>query len=198
MKVENEQQELQEQETPQEQEGQQGQEGQQESQEQQAPPPASVPFDDESRLGTVEGKVRSIVEPLGVTYVYNDWTKVNVDFDKLEYPAIIFIQPASGNFHVANGTIKDQPDTQFAFMDKTVHDDEAVNEDCVVERMKRLCYRFIRAFNESRLFEPLPEDIPYRTVIDHLDQIVSGIIITPRIKEKKGVLLCNIDIPHHE
>ena len=158
----------------------------------------SVPFDDGLQLGTVEGKVRSIVEPLGVTYVYNDWTKVNVDFDKLEYPAIIFIQPASGNLHVGNGQIKDQPDTQFAFMDRTVHDDQAVSEDCVVERMKRLCYQFIKAFNESRLFEPMPEDIPYKVVIDHLDQIVSGIIITPRIKEKKGVLLCDITLPRYE
>ena len=158
----------------------------------------SVPFDDGLQLGTVEGKVRSIAVPLGVTYVYNDWTKVNVDFDKLEYPAIIFIQPASGNLHVANGQIKDQPDTQFAFMDRTVHDDQAINEDCVVERMKRLCYQFIKAFNESKLFEPMPEDIPYKVVIDHLDQIVSGIIITPRIKEKKGVLLCDITLPRYE
>lgn len=158
----------------------------------------SVAFDNSTQLGTVEGKVRSIIKPLGVQYVYNDWTKVNVDFDKLQYPAIIFIQPASGNLHVAHGQIKDQPDTQFAFMDKTVHDDQGVSEDCVVERMKRLCYRFIKAFNESGLFDQLPEDIPYKVVIDHLDQIVSGIIITPRIKEKKGVLLCDINIPRNE
>lgn len=158
----------------------------------------SVAFDDGFQLGTVEGKVRTIAQPLGVTYVYNDWTKVNVDFDKLQYPAIIFIQPASGNLHVANGQIKDQPDTQFAFMDKTIYDDNAVGSDSVVERMKRLCYKFIKAFNESKLFEPFPEDIPYKVVIDHLDQMVSGIIITPRIKEKKGVLLCDINLPRHE
>lgn len=158
----------------------------------------SVAFDEGNLLGTVEGKVRTIATHLGATYVYNDWTKVNVDFDKLQYPAIIFIQPASGNLHVANGQIKDQPDTQFAFMDKTVYDDNGVGEDCVVERMKRLCYRFIKAFNESKLFEPLPEDISYRVVIDHLDQMVSGIIITPRIKERKGVLLCDINIPRNE
>lgn len=158
----------------------------------------SVPYDDGNQLGTVEGKVKTIILPLGVTYVYNDWTKVNVDFDKLQYPAIIFIQPASGNLHVKNGQIKDQPDTQFAFMDKTILDDNGVGEDSVVERMKRLCYRFIKAFNESGLFEQLPEDIPYQVVIDHLDQMVSGIIITPRIKEKKGVLLCDINIPRNE
>lgn len=158
----------------------------------------SVAFDDGYQLGTVEGKVRGIATTLGVTYVYNDWTKVNIDFDKLQYPAIIFIQPASGNLHVANGQIKDQPDTQFAFMDKTIHDDNAVGEDSVVERMKRLCYRFIKAFNESKLFDTLPEDIPYQVVIDHLDQMVSGIIISPRIKEKKGVLLCDINIPRNE
>ena len=158
----------------------------------------SVAFDDGFQLGTVEGKIKEIIMPLGVTYMYNDWTKANSDFDKLSYPAIIFVQPASGNLHIANGQIKDQPDTQIAFMDKTILDDDATGEDSVVERMKRLCYRFIKAFNESKLFEPLPENIQYRVIIDHLDQMVSGIIINPRIKERKGVLLCDINVPRHE
>lgn len=157
----------------------------------------SVAQDSKAQLGTVEGKVRSIVTPLGVNYAYNDWTRVNMDFDHLDYPAIVFIQPVSGNLHVANEQIKDQPDCQFAFLDKTVHDDDAVSEDCVIERMKRLCYRFIKAFNESKLFDPLPEDIHYQSVIDRLDQGVSGIIISPRIKERKGVLLCDITIPRN-
>lgn len=155
---------------------------------------SSVAADNSEQLGTVEGKIRSIVEPLAVNYSYNDWTRVNMDYDHLEYPAIIFIQPVSGNLRVANEQIKDQPDCMFAFLDRTVHDDDAVSEDCVIERMKRLCYRFIKAFNESRLFDALPEDIPYRSVVDRLDQGVSGIIISPRIKEKKGVMLCDINI----
>lgn len=158
---------------------------------------ASVAADSKEQLGTVEGKVRSIVEPLGVNYAYNDWTRVNMDFDHLEYPAVVFIQPVSGNLKVANEQIRDQPDCQFAFLDRTAHDDNAVSEDCVIERMKRLCYRFIKAFNASRLFDPLPEDIRYQSVVDRLDQGVSGIIISPRIKEKKGVMLCDINVPRN-
>ena len=158
---------------------------------------SSVAADSVDQLGTVEGKVRSIVLPLGVNYAYNDWTRVNMDFDHLSYPAIVFIQPVAGNLHVKNDQIKDQPDCQFAFLDKTAHDANAVSEDCVIERMKRLCYRFIKAFNESRLFDALPEDIPYQSVIDRLDQGVSGIIISPRIKEQKGVKLCDINIPRN-
>lgn len=154
----------------------------------------SLAADSEEQLGTVEGKVRSIVLPLGVNYAYNDWTRVNMDFDKLEYPAVVFIQPVAGNLHVANEQIRDQPDCQLAFLDRTVHDSDAVSEDCVIERMKRICYRFIKAFNASRLFDPLPEDIPYQSVVDRLDQGVSGIIISPRLKEKKGVMLCDINV----
>lgn len=158
---------------------------------------ASVAADSKEQLGTVEGKVRSIIEPLGVNYAYNDWTRVNMDFDHLAYPAIVFIQPVSGNLKVANEQIRDQPDCQLAFLDRTAHDDNAVSEDCVIERMKRLCYRFIKAFNASRLFDALPEDIRYQSVVDRLDQGVSGIIISPRIKERKGVMLCDINVPRN-
>lgn len=56
--------------------------------------------------------------------------------------------------------------------------------------MKRLCIRFINAVNESGLFEPIEGNLPYQVMYDRLDQNVTGIIITPILKEVEGVSLC--------
>ena len=153
----------------------------------------SVAFDTSERMGTVEGKIRTVVSSLGVNYVFNDWTKVNADMDFGEYPSIIFVQPPSGNLIFRNNTVRDRPECQIAFLDYTTHDDDAVDEDTVVERMKRLCYRFIKAINDSKLFEPVEGNVRYQTVIDHLDQNVGGIIISPTLTERNGVRICDIE-----
>lgn len=151
----------------------------------------SVVKDNEGQLGTVEGKVRAVAKTIGgVNYIYNDWTKANVDLDKVPTPCIIFIQPASGFFDIRNGKARDMPDCAIAFLDKTVHDDDAVAEDCVVERMKRLSLRFIDALNKSGYFETIQGNVKYQVPIDTTDSINSGIIIEPTLKETAGQSLC--------
>lgn len=151
----------------------------------------SVAIDSNDQLGTVEGKVRTVAKTVrGINYIYNDWTKANVDLDKVPTPCIIFIQPASGNFDIHNGKVKDMPDAAIAFLDRTVHDDDAVSEDCVVERMKRLALLFIDALNKSGYFETIQGVVKYQVPIDTTDSIVSGVIIEPVLKETTGMALC--------
>ncbi|PNP96411.1 hypothetical protein BFS16_00565 [Hoylesella timonensis] len=151
----------------------------------------SIVVDNDRQLGTVEGKVRAVVRMIeGVNYIYNDWTKANIDLDKVPTPCVVFIQPSSGNFDVHNGKARDMPDCAIAFLDRTVHDDDAVSEDCVVERMKRLALRFIDAVNKSGYFEPIHGNVKYQVPIDTTDSINSGIIIEPVLKETTGQALC--------
>lgn len=151
----------------------------------------SVTKDNGEQLGTVEGKIRAVVESIpGVNYIFNDWTKANVDIDKVPTPCVIFIQPASGSFDMHNGKARDMPDCAIAFLDRTVHDDDAVSEDSVVERMKRLALVFIDALNKSGYFEAVQGKVGYQVPIDTTDSIVSGVIINPTLKETQGSSMC--------
>ena len=57
-------------------------------------------YDKEGRLGTVEAKVRKVVESLGedVGYQFCNWAQANVALDKVEKPTIIYVLPPSGSF----------------------------------------------------------------------------------------------------
>ena len=59
-------------------------------------------YDSGVKLGTVEGKIHSIVATLqtqnedGVTsphYIYCNWSQANVALDKVEVPSIIYVLP---------------------------------------------------------------------------------------------------------
>lgn len=58
--------------------------------------------------------------------------------------------------------------------------------------MKRLAIRFIKALNESGLFEPIEGRLPYRVLYDFLDRNVTGIVITPKLEEINGIRMCDI------
>ncbi len=174
----------------------------------------SVPADTEERLGTVEGKIRVVVKAMGeelepdinenlrintpafgeVHYTFNDWSRANIDLDRIPTPCIVFLQPASGTLLLKNGQVRDIPEAAIAFLDRATLDENAVFDDTIIERMKRLALAFIGAFNDSGLFEPIEGELKYRVPIDILDSIVSGIIIQPRIKEVRGIRLCDINI----
>lgn len=174
----------------------------------------SVPTDTEGQMGTVEGKIRAVVSLMGtpevseddgrlcvsippfgdVHYVFNDWTRTNIDLDSVPTPCIVYLLPAAGSFLLKNGQARDFPDTAIAFLDRAVVDENAVHDDNIVERMKRLVLAFVDAYNKSGLFEPIEGELRYQVPIDILDSIISGVIIQPRIKEVKGVRLCDADI----
>lgn len=174
----------------------------------------SQPADSAGQYGTVEGKVRSVVMSMGealvpemgadacvstpaygkVHYTFNDWTRANIDIDKIPLPCIVYILPPSGTFLLKNGHAKDIPEAAIAFLDRTVLDDNSVIDDSVVEKMKRLALAFIDSVNGSGLFETVEGELRYQVPVDILDSIVSGIIIHPKLKEVAGVRLCDTNL----
>lgn len=154
-------------------------------------------FDNDKALGTVEGKVRSIVAKMGedVEYRFYNWATLNVEMDKISKPTIVYVLPPSGDFYIdANRQeIRDFPEAQIAFLCSTEFDFESEENDALIEQMKRLCYRFINAVNDSGYFSELEGKLPYQVLYDHLDENVTGVVITPILEEEEGVSLCEDD-----
>ena len=55
-------------------------------------------FDTNELLGTVEGKIHSIVNTLGtgIEYRFMNWAQANVELDHVEKPTIVYVLPPSG------------------------------------------------------------------------------------------------------
>ncbi len=149
-------------------------------------------FDTQATLGTVEGKIRSIAATLGdgIEYRFMNWAQANVELDTIEKPTVIYVLPPSGTLTFKWNEVKDAPNTQIAFVCVTDFDFDGTENDGIIEAMKRLAVRFVRSFNESGLFEPIEGDVLYQVLYDHLDQNVTGIVLTLTLEETKGVSIC--------
>ncbi len=154
----------------------------------------STTFDSTEKLGTVEGKVKAIVEAMGadVEYRFMNWAQANVELDRIDKPTVVYVLPASGYLNVAWNQIKDRPDSFIAFVSSTEYDFDGEANDNIIEAMKRLAIRFIKSLNESGLFEQIENELPYSVLYDHLDQNVTGVVIQPVLKEIDGVNICDL------
>lgn len=154
-----------------------------------------VVFDKESIFGTVEDKIRAIVNSMNedVEYQFVNWAQANVALDKVDKPTIVYVLPPSGTLSFSWKDVKDSPNSQIAFICNTKFDFNGRENDGIIEAMKRLCIRFIRKFNESDLFEPIDGLIQYRVLYDYLDVNVTGIVIEPTLNEIDGISLCSDD-----
>ena len=119
-----------------------------------------------------------------------NWAQANVELDKIEKPTVIYVLPPSGTLTFKWNEVKDAPNTQIAFVCVTDFDFEGSKNDGIIEAMKRLAVRFVKALNESGLFEPIEGDVLYQVLYDHLDQNVTGIVLTLTLEETKGISIC--------
>lgn len=137
----------------------------------------------------VQDKIKQIVAGIeGLDYMFNDWTRANVefDFDKAKFPICLYVLPVSGQLYLKNGNFRDYPDCLIAFLDLADLDFEGEENEITVERMKGYAKEFILAVNNSGLFAPIPENIPYSVVYDTLDQNLTGVTIQVQLKELTG------------
>lgn len=137
----------------------------------------------------VQEKIKQIVQSIdGLHYMYNDWSRANVDLDlsSAEFPVCISILPASGTLLNKNGNLRDCPNCLIAFLDLAELDFESEENEGTVERMKTLAKKFILAVNRSGMFEPISDRIDYSVVYDTLDQNLTGVTIEIQLKELVG------------
>lgn len=142
---------------------------------------------------TVENKVRAIVKAMSadVEYLFCNWAQANVAIDGIQKPTIVYVLPANGTFDVRWQQVRDKPETFLAFLSNTELDFDGKKNDNIVEAMKRLAIRFIMTLNQSGYFQQIEGDLPYQVLYDHLDQNVTGIVITPILEEVEGVVICD-------
>lgn len=153
---------------------------------------ADVTLKGTAKYGTVERKIRTIVESMGadVTYMFKNWSQANDEIDHIDGPTIIYVLPPSGDLDFGYSQVKDYPQSQIAFVASTEFDFEGGENDNIIEQMKRLCIRFVKSLNESGLFEIIEGRLSYRVLYDYFDQNVTGIVITPPLIEEEGVIIC--------
>lgn len=143
--------------------------------------------------GTVEKKIHKIIDSMeaDAAYLFMDWSQANKAIDKICKPTIIYVLPPAGELDVSWAQVKDRPEAQIAFVAPTDFDFDGHKNDDIIERMKRLCIRFIKKFNESGMFEKIDGQLRYQVLYNYFDQNVTGIVISPRLKEEEGVIICD-------
>lgn len=120
------------------------------------------------------------------TYLYEDWTAADAKLEKLAYPAILCIVPASGQTEVRNGRVFDTVNIAIAFLDVVPRGADGEDNGATIDRMKVAGAKLIRALNNSHAFEPLEGKQPYETIIERMSSIVSGVMYSLQLSQKIG------------
>lgn len=145
------------------------------------------------KYGTVEAKVRRVVETMGedVEYLFMNWSQANVAMDAITKPSVVYVLPPSGKLDFSYARVKDYPETQIGFLSPTDFDFDGTENDNIIEQMKRLAIKFVKTLNASEYFELIEGKQPYQVVYDFLDQNVTGIVLNLPLEEVDGIIICD-------
>lgn len=141
---------------------------------------------------SIESNIKSIVEDMGINYLFEDWSRANFELDKslrsedFNFPVCINLLPVSGMLSQANGYIKDASNCLVVFADKADFDFKGATNQVAVERMKTLAMIFISKCNESGKFEPITDSVRYSVLYDTLDVNITGVTVELTLKEATG------------
>jgi hypothetical protein len=120
------------------------------------------------------------------TYLFEDWDTADTKLEKLSYPAIVCIIPASGTTEIRNGRVYDTVNVALAYLDTVPRGAEGDDNGECIDRMKMAGARMIRAINQSHQFEQLEGQQYYETIIERLSTIVSGVMYSLQLTQSIG------------
>lgn len=151
----------------------------------------------EEDQNSVESKIRHVIEHQwkpDADYMFYNWAQANAEIRGIKRPVVVYVLPANGYLYPQWNQTTDHPVSLIAFLAKTDFDFKTRENDKLMQSMKILAAQFIQEVNKSGLFEAIPqkEEIPYQAVYDHLDENVTGIMITLKLKPLKGIPHCPI------
>lgn len=151
---------------------------------------------EKARNNSVESKIRSIVESMGVHYVYESWHGSNVEIDKrirkgvLKYPVCINILPVRGEISFrSNGQITDAPNCLIAFGDEIKLDFKPCEIQDKVEALKELGAKFINKVNNGTLFKRLTGPFSYSIAYDSLNANMVLVTFELKLEEIHGICI---------
>lgn len=142
---------------------------------------------------TIERKVASIASQFnGWSYIYEGYNSANEEIARKSLPCIINVLPESGNFVLTKNQQVEEANCVIAFCDWMQFDfNGKENDEQVVEKLKRCAQAFIFALNESGLFYPIGDEIPYDVMFDKLDDNVAIVAISLTLREREGIAICS-------
>lgn len=151
------------------------------------------------KYATVEQKVHEVVKkmPYDAEYLFMNWAQANVAIRDIEKPTIVYVLPPAGKLDFSYARVKDYPETQIGFLAPTEFDFEGHENDNIVEQMKRAAILFVKTLNISGYFELIEGNVSYQVVYDYLDQNVTGVVITLKLKEVSGVTICDDEVSRY-
>ena len=150
----------------------------------------------QGNLATLEAKIRHIVEtcasesntPLyGWNYLYDEWYTINERMSSENLPCVMNITPPSGRLVQGKVGWRDEGDCIIGFAKKMDFDHDGTETDeSMVQPCKEAAVQFLTAAGQSGLFMPIPEEITYSVIFDHLDCNVCVVAIQVRLQEREG------------
>jgi len=141
--------------------------------------------------------VKNVWQPIGVDFYYLSLPQFNVEADNIP-DAVIFVEcPDTGALLPTGSMVKDRPTLRVWFLKPMRDGDvERLVNDTEVQWCKMLAAQFIKQVNASRLFEPIPDNVPIPYVVEYCvtDRCETGIGIDIALQEIKGISICG-DFP---
>lgn len=131
-------------------------------------------------MKTIEEKIRAIAQKIGISYIYDDWTRANVRIERTPLPVMVNVLPVSGSLRKVNmgQNYVLQSNCMVAFLDKTEFDFDSTENDAIVHRMTDYAIAFVMMLDESGDFEQLGTDnVRIQVCYDKLDCNVTGVVL---------------------
>lgn len=138
-------------------------------------------------------EVKKIAKGLDMFFMFNDWSRANVDLDSMisaafnrnEYPLCLFVMPIGGEMNIdKGGRFKSSYDCLICFLDKSNIDENSTASFETVQKMNTYARKFISAVNASKVFDyvdgTLKIDIPY----NKMDVNMTGVCVNITLTEK--------------
>lgn len=127
--------------------------------------------------------LKDIADELGVSYLFEDWTRANIAMDGRRFadhpdglPLVLDVLPVSGTVSVRNGIVRSTTERLVWFLDAIRMDSTTAEDASVGTRMMELAKRFIAHVNASGDYERV-NDAVWRAEYALLDENVGGVCL---------------------
>lgn len=134
---------------------------------------------------TIEEKIAAIAaseEFATYSYIFDNIYRIDERMEHTPLPAIVCTLPAGGSMRIRNGKVYDTENVLVGFFDVVNHDADGEDNAEVYNRMKDLGIAFVRAMNESGMFDHV-ETWRYEVWCVRLANIVTGVFFDIEIQD---------------
>lgn len=129
-------------------------------------------------MADLRNDIGAIAISLGANFYYGRRHEVNADGDNFTYPAIILVEPDSGNLRRSDtvGAFRKVNDTFIQFLEKSPEISQGANYRYTdIQAMVELAVQFLYKVDASDIWDDLNQDNPWALQVDLYDANTCGI-----------------------